>query len=153
VNIKRTGARRGRSAATSVRLYLSDVIDVASQVNSPTFDQIAMSASDFLTRLDAIDGPTAGLIEAMGGPAVTATFTESPADAVALGVLRRSHDALVLLGEDCEAPTIRSGLAACGRIIKHLQHTTRGEVNLTLLAGAALAPKSRRVFPDDGQAQ
>jgi hypothetical protein len=153
VNIKRTSARRSRPAASLVRLFLSDVIDVASQVNSPTFDVLAMSASDFLAKLDDIDGPSAGLVEAMGGPTVTPSHIEAQADAVALDVLRRSHAALVQLGEDCDPQTIRAGAAACGRIIRHLQHATHGAVNLTLVAGATLAPKSRAAYPDDAQGE
>lgn len=140
MNNKRTSARRGRSAASSVRVYLSDVIDVASQVNSPTFDRLAMSASDLRAKLDDLDGPSAGLVEAMGGPAVAPSHTVAVADDVALGVLQRCASALTQFGEDCDPQTIGAGCAACGRIIKHLQRTTQGVVNTRLLESATLAP-------------
>jgi hypothetical protein len=99
-----------------------------------------MSASDLRAKLDEVDGPRAGLAEAMGFPSSSSRI-EAETDEVALDVLRRSHAALIQLGEDCDPQTIGVGLAACGRVIKQLQRRTQGEVNLALIATASLAPE------------
>ena len=113
---------------------------IAPTVNSPTFDRLAMSASDLRAKLDAVVGPAAGLAEAMGYPAV-ASANPPETDSTVLDVLARSVAALDQLGADIDGQTVGVGLAACARIIKAHDRAATGGINLALIAAAAsLAP-------------
>lgn len=125
-----------------MRTYLTRVLDVARAGNSPTWDRLAMSASATLRKLDDLEGPKAGLAEAMGFPAVTTRVAAEHVDPVALDVLQRSDASLAEHGEDCDPQTVGNGLRASDAIIKQLQHETGDGVNLGLIASAGPAPRS-----------
>ena len=111
-----TNPRRRLSAMGLADIYLTEVIDWAAQVGTPTADRHAMKSADLQMKASDTTAPGAGLADSMGAPWQTSGQTTS--DTVAVDVLRRSLDALEAQGADIDAQTIGVGLDAADRVIK-----------------------------------
>lgn len=129
---KRTERIRARSTAALVDNYLSDVIDWARSVDTPTADRLAMSADDLRAKAREIDGPSSSLAVSMGA-AGERHRAGARADTVSLDVLRRTSEALLTLGEDADPRNVGVGLAAAARIIKE-RRTAKQSASTALFA-------------------